>query len=211
MDPSRPATVVTSRVDAGVLQVLYRTSGLLTGREIARLAADISQPAVQASLARFVRHGLVTVESAGRAHLYALNREHLAMPAVELLVAMRSRLIDRLRAEVEAWNPAAVHVSLFGSVARGEGTTESDIDLLIVRPNGASADDQTWHRQVADLERAVEQWTGNRLAPVDVTLNDLAVMSQARRQLLADIRRDAVTVFGSPVGDVLPAERGGTR
>jgi predicted nucleotidyltransferase len=36
-----------------------------------------------------------------------------------------------------------MHASLFGSAARGDGVPESDIDLLIIRPERVDAEDAT--------------------------------------------------------------------
>ena len=38
-----------------------------------------------------------------------------------------------------------MHASLFGSAARGDGNTNSDLDLLLVRPKGEPEED--WEEQ----------------------------------------------------------------
>lgn len=53
------------------------------------------------------------------------------------------------------------HASLFGSVARGDGSVESDVDLLVVCPPRISADDPTWRAQLDTLAVDVYEWTGN--------------------------------------------------
>ena len=72
--------------------VLRRTTRPLTGREVARLARKGSEAGVRKALARLTRHGLVHVEEAGRASMHTLNREHLAVPALEVLATMRNEL-----------------------------------------------------------------------------------------------------------------------
>ncbi len=134
MNVGRPHTAVCPTLDSEVLNVLVGTTRPLTGREIARLAGRPSHSGVLDVLHRLAEHGLVERQEAGRALLFTLNREHLAASAVELLANMRHELFSRLRRAIENWEVAPSHVSLFGSAARGEGDTQSDIDLFVVSP-----------------------------------------------------------------------------
>lgn len=208
MDVSYPYLALLSRVSGATLHVLGRTTAPMTGRQIARLAGA-SQPAVQAALTHLVEHGLVDSQPAGRANLYALNREHIAIPAVEAALGMRATLVDRLRELVARWSasdPDLMHLSLFGSAARGDGDTHSDIDLFIVRRDSRDADDSTWRSRIVDLQNRVERWTGNRAAPIDVSWAELRQMSQGRARLLVDVRRDGIRVFGCPIDELLRQE-----
>jgi predicted nucleotidyltransferase len=153
-------------------------------------------------LDHLVDHGLVTVQPAGRANLYTLNRDHLAIPAVEAALGMRVTLADRIRQAVEAWHPAAIHLSIFGSMARGDGDIHSDIDLLIVRLD-ADVDDPQWRSQVALLQQDIERWTGNRAAPMDLSVADLKEMDRSNRPVLADIRKDGFLIHGREIDDLL--------
>ena len=139
MDLSRPWAPIRSPIDMEVLRVLRGTTRPLTGREVARLVRAGSQPTVNASLRRLSDEGLVHVEEAGNAYLYTFNREHLAAPAVELLADVRAELERRLRDEIAGWKIAPVHLSVFGSAARGDGDTRSDIDIFVVRPRDVPA------------------------------------------------------------------------
>ena len=123
-----------------------------------------SQPAVNAALRRLAEEGLVQAEEAGNAYLYTFNREHLAAPAVELLADIRRELERRLRAEIAEWTLAPVHVSIFGSAARGDGDVRSDIDVFVVRPTDVSEDNPRWREQLDRLSDHVYAWTGNRAA-----------------------------------------------
>lgn len=131
---SRPWALIRSPIDMEVLRVLRGTTRPLTGREVARLVHAGSQPAVNASLRRLSEEGLVDAEQAGNAYLHVLNREHLAAPAIELLADVRVELQRRLRNEIAGWQIAPTHLSMFGSAARGDGDTRSDIDIFVVRP-----------------------------------------------------------------------------
>ncbi len=134
-----------------IVLVLRGTTRPLTGREVSRLVRVGSQPAVNASLRRLAEEGVVRSEEAGNAYLYTFNREQLA--------DIRSELEQRLRAEIADWVIAPAHVSIFGSAARGDGDTRSDIDVFVVRPARVPEDEPTWRAQLERLSDHVYAWT----------------------------------------------------
>ena len=196
MDVSRPYTVLGPTLDTGVLSVLAGTTRPLTGREIARLLGRHSHSGVLDALNRLTEHGLVDREEAGRAFLFALNREHLAAPAAELLARMGGEFFDRLVDAIDSWEIKAVHVSLFGSLARGDGDTSSDIDLFIVRPDGAEREDARWREQLDLLARKVRRWTGNQAGIAEVGKSELPHLREREPPILSELRADAITVVG---------------
>lgn len=196
MDVARPYTAICPTLDSGVLSVLAGTTRPLTGREVARLAGRSSHSGVLNALERLVEHGVVDREEAGRALLFTLNREHLAAPAVDVLAHMRSELLDRLRSAVDSWEIAPVHVSLFGSAARGEGDTDSDIDLFIVRPKKVDSEDPRWREQLDLLARRVQRWTGNRLGIAEVGKAEIPRLRKDEPPILDELRADAITIAG---------------
>jgi predicted nucleotidyltransferase len=177
--------------------VLAGTTRPMTGRGIARLMGRTSHSVVLIALNRLADHGVVDREEAGRALLFTLNREHLAAPAVDLLVHMRSELFDRLRRAVDSWEITAVHVSLFGSFARGEGDTGSDIDLFVVRPKQVEREDPSWREQLDLLARQVQRWTGNPARIAEVGKEELPRLRKEEPPILAELRNDAITIAGS--------------
>lgn len=196
MDVARPYTAICPTLDSGVLSVLAGTTRPLTGREIARLVGRSSHSGVLNALERLVEHGLVDREEAGAALLFTLNREHLAAPAVDLLAQMRSELLNRLRGAVDSWEIQPVHVSLFGSAARGEGDTDSDIDLFVVRPKAIDSEDPRWREQLDLLARRVQRWTGNRLGISEVGKSDISRLRKDEPPILDELRADAITIAG---------------
>lgn len=194
MDWDDPTRSVIPTLDGAVLAVLAGTREGLTGREVHRRSRRGSQPAVQAALTRLEEQGVVVVERAGSSNVYVLNREHLAARVAEALAGLRSEFFRRLRSQVESWPVAPEAVSVFGSVARGEATTESDVDILVVI---ASEDDPAWDAQINDLATSVEAWTGNRASILRATLADLARLVQDERPVLGSLQADAIDVVGS--------------
>jgi len=205
MDVSHPIRGVIPTLDAPVLEVLAGTIRGLSGREVHRLAKSGSLTGVQLVLARMVTQGLVTAEEHPSVTLYAANREHLAWPAIEQLAGIRTRLLERMREIVAAWSIAPLHVSLFGSAARRDGDSESDIDVLIVRPDGVGEDDEAWESQVGALRAAVGSWTGNRCQSFVIDRVRLVAHLTAKDPLVANWLRDEVLIMGERLAAIIEA------
>ena len=203
MDLSRPWALIRSPIDTEVLLVLGGTTRPLTGREVARLVRAGSQPAVNTALRRLAEEGLVRAEEAGNAFLHTLNREHLGAPAVELLLGIRTELERRLRAELAEWEIAPTHVSIFGSAARGDGDTHSDIDFFVVRPAGVAEDDPGWREQLDRLFDHVHAWTGNHAALSEVSAADVRRLRSEHPPVVDELRRDAITLAGATPTELL--------
>ncbi len=186
-----------------MLVVLAGTTQPLTGRRVARLARRGSVAAVAKALGRLVSQGIVLRQEAPPASLYTLNRLHLAAPAVEALALIRTELLDRLRDAFSTWSTPPAHASLFGSVARGDGDVDSDIDLFIVRPAGVDAEDATWDAQLRDIGEAVLAWTGNHASIIDFAERDIRQAQEENPPILGDLRRDGIDLAGVPLRELL--------
>lgn len=203
MDLTRPYTAISSTLDPGVLTVLAGANRPLTGREIARLVGRASHSGVIAALERLVDQGIVNREEAGRAFLFTLNREHLAAPAVEVLADLREELLRRIRDTVEGWNVKARHLSLFGSAARGDGGTDSDVDLFVVRFRAIESQKPVWREQVDLLAWKVERWTGNPARIVEMDEREVAHLRKERPPVVDELLADAICLVGSDLSTLL--------
>ena len=197
MDLSQPLSSLVPSVDGDVLTVLARSQAPLTGRRVASLARRGSRPAVQAVLNRLVDHGVVHAQPAGPAVLYALNREHLLAGPVIAAVTTRDRLLTRLREHIEAWPVAALHTSLFGSTARGEAGPESDLDVVVIRPDHVVAGDPAWTGQLAELDEMVARWTGNSLSWFETDRAGLARGIREGEPVLDAVRSEGIHLTGT--------------
>jgi predicted nucleotidyltransferase len=195
MDVSKPFTAISSSVDVDVLVVLAGSTKPRSGRELARRAGR-SNTGVQHVLDRLVEHGLVNREEVGRTFIYELNRDHLLAPTVEQMAGVPSELIRRLREAIGAWEAPPVHASLFGSAARGDGDTGSDIDLLVVRPADLDPDDAAWRAQLDELADQVRRWTGNNAGIAEVSEGELPRLRKDRPPVVEAVSEDAVDLAG---------------
>jgi predicted nucleotidyltransferase len=195
MDLQHPLRLITPTLDGDVLALLAAGEVRLTGRQIGREIAA-SQEGVRRVLARLERQGIVLRERAGRAHLYRLNRDHLAAPCIERLAGMRVELMGRLKQAITTWAIPPVGVILFGSTARGDSDEGSDIDLLVVRPGATDPDDPRWRGQLTELQRLAAALTGNDARILEYRDDDLGRHRPAER-VVADAAAEGIVLFGS--------------
>lgn len=209
MDLSYPFHVIVPTLEGPVLTVLARTTRPLTGREIHRLAEVGSPGGVRLALTRLTRQGVVSAEERAGAVFYQANRDHLAWPAVKILAGLRRTMLDRIRHELRSWLITPLHASMFGSAARGDGDADSDVDILLVRPDELEEDEPTWSEQVDRLRNDVTTWTGNRCQPFQLDLSQLAAHVRAGDPLIDEWRRDAILLAGDDLRVVLQRIRAG--
>jgi predicted nucleotidyltransferase len=201
VDLSNPLAVITPTLDAAVLKALTATTGWATGAHVHRMADAGSDDGVRRVLARLVEQGIVVADQHAHATLYLLNRDHVAAEAIIALTRLRGVIIDRVTAALEDWSPQPVHASLFGSFARGEATTDSDIDVLVVVDPAADAD--TVEEAVDRLDADVRRWTGNAAHIVDRKPDALAVMVAGDDPLVRSWRADHIDLIGTKLLDLL--------
>ncbi|WP_354239267.1 nucleotidyltransferase domain-containing protein [Arthrobacter sp. UYEF20] len=149
----------------GVLYVLARADAEFTVPQIVKLLPERGSLAgVRKALNRLTEHGVVLERVAGRTHTYHLNREHLIADAVVAMATAKTQLADRIRREVSSWEFAPRAVKIFGSAARNEMRTDSDIDIFIALPN--DVDDDLAEERIAALAMKISAWTGNDARPL---------------------------------------------
>lgn len=179
----QPFGGVVPGVRGAVLATLLRTGAPVTGRQLhAMIKDDYSLSTVQEELRVLRQLGLITTETVGRAGLHRVNEDHVSVPHLRGLLDPISALIDTVRTSVDS---SAKSVILFGSVARGEATDTSDIDLVVVAP----AD---WAGRL-DLQDSVRSRLGNSCDVLVLTPDDFA---GTREPVVGEIIRDGIALIG---------------
>lgn len=127
--------VLGSPAPVRVLRILVGHRGGLGVSDIAR-RARLALPSTRAALRRLLDAEMVSGVGAGRSMVCALRPEHpLAGALNALFAAVRQQadaVIGAIRAAAGELQPPPLAVWLFGSVARGEDTPTSDVDIALV-------------------------------------------------------------------------------
>ena len=188
VDLSAPITDVIPGHRGVVLAVLLRLREPVTGRELAA-QAGVPPATARRIIDDLAEAGLVDLRPAGRAIGVRLNRQHLAVPALEQLAAMRALLIERLRASISAWCFPAAAAWMFGSAARGDGDRHSDIDLVVVALGEKS---DAWETQTGDLASLIRTSTGNDVQVLDYSKREFRKLVSVANPLIRSLREDGV-------------------
>lgn len=191
MDLGSPVLDIAPAVRGALLQALARLEQPITRRQLAA-AAGVAPGNASAVIEELIQSGLVSETVAGRSSMVVLNRSHLAAGPVLALAGLRGELIRRLRERLSAW-PDLHGAWLFGSVARGDASSDSDIDLLIVADDLQSRE---LHDRLSHLHADVRSWTGNDLQLVEHSPSSWRKLVRAKNPLIEQIRLDGIVLAG---------------
>lgn len=180
------STVVPS-LDGPVLSALASSNAPASLTVVHRRAGRGSKSGVRSVLLRLVEEGLVESVPGG----YRLNRDHVATPAVIQLTDLHGELLRRIRQCVDDSGVDVALVGLFGSAARRDGDSTSDIDVLIV------SDDEGLDALVDVLTERIPSWTGNPAQVIGRTSATLRALREAREPIIASWTEELLVVAGN--------------
>lgn len=186
------AVISPTGLDSQVFTVLTRTEQYLSVRQIHQLLPEEgSHQGVRACVARLVEQGVVLERITGRSLAYALNHDHLLIEPIQKIANAKAELIFRMNKIISEWSFQPHTAKIFGSAARNEMRTSSDIDLLIVVPESASEDDV--EDAVRRLAAQATLWTGNDVRPL--VYRSCEVQSA---RIFDSILDDSINIAGDP-------------
>lgn len=208
MDLSNPARAVMPSVHGAVLRALAHTDRPISGRALAELVGDqAGYRRVSQVLGQLVEAGVVLRESQPPAYLYRLNREHVAAEAIAILADLRARLMHRISNTVNSWKVQPVALWLFGSGARGDGNIDSDLDILVVRPDTVGDADPGWRHQLENLAANATAWSGNDCQLLEYSQRELAALVTRGERLVTELRAEAIVLAGKSPQEILRKKR----
>lgn len=145
-------TLFGTKARVALLRRLAREGVPLSARQLAELTG-LTHRAVVAALDPLVAEGIVCRRTAGPAYQYTLQRDHavvesLLLPALAAEESLPGLMTSEL---VTMLSPRAASIVLFGSAARGEHGTGSDVDVLVIP---ASTSDCEAVEALAEEDRA---------------------------------------------------------
>ena len=198
MNLTEPIRSVIPGAHGLILQAIAKTQKPLTARQVALLTeGGTTKRRANDVLQELTESGIVLRQDSAPSYLYSLNHDHVAAQGILELSTMRQRLLDRIEHRVAGWEHRAVAVFLFGSVAMGNATSRSDVDLLVVRPPHVIEDE--WEEQLSLLAEDVHRWSGNYCEILELTPQDLKADAESHGRLSADLHRHGRVLYGKKV------------
>lgn len=196
-----PVEALIPGAQGRVLAVLSETTAELNLRTVARLA-DVSPAQASRVLPALVELGLVERREVPPSSLFRLNHDNLAARFVLELARSRQTAVELIGVAAGDLPLPPVSVIIFGSFARREAGRNSDIDILVVRPDDVVEDDPTWVAGVDRFREQVRATTGNRVEIVEATRAEAREKLSGAGQLWRDIAVEGVVVLGATLDEL---------
>lgn len=146
--------------------------------------------AVQRELGRLLESGLIRQTTLGNQKHYQANRASPVFEELRSLVGKTLGIPTALQNALAALSPDLLFALLYGSIARGSGTSQSDIDLLLV------SDTLTLEQVYKALEPA-EKHLGRPVSPTLYTLSEFQRRLRDKNPFLTKLLAgETVTLVG---------------
>ncbi|TAM68369.1 MAG: nucleotidyltransferase domain-containing protein [Microbacteriaceae bacterium] len=202
MDLSHPEYAVLGEDRARVLHRLFVLAEPVSGRRIHQLSGVKTLRTTQRILDDLVSVGMVDMRSIGSANAYEANRDHVMWGPIEEVLAVpaatEQRITEILRDTID---DRAAGSALYGSFARGEAGTHSDIDLFIVWNEGVSEDVQA--DILHEVAERIRRLTGNQAQLFAITRPELERLIANDAPLIHSLRNDARRLTGVEIKRLL--------
>jgi uncharacterized protein len=132
-EPKAVADVLFGKGRGAILGLLYEHPDTsFYYRQLARELNGLSVGTIQRELDLLSQLGLIERSTVGKQVFYRANRSHPVFPELRALVAKTVGAIPILRSALAGLADPISVAFIFGSMARGEEKSESDIDLMVV-------------------------------------------------------------------------------
>lgn len=179
-------------------QSLMRTfSFLALHQEEEYGAADIAEfvgvtrPAIVQALGYLERDGLVTKRSVGKKRLYRIKTDNAYYPELRSIALKTLGGIETISKEIQD-DPAIHFAAVFGSFARGDEGTQSDIDVLFVIA------DKGWEEvdyRIASSMAGVSEQIARHVSPSIYRVSEFARLRREANPAIALILSSPMTVL----------------
>lgn len=194
-----------TRAKVAVLRAVTAQATPVSERELAR-RTRLTPRSVRVALDDLVALGVVHRREGGREHAIALNRAHELAASLEAVFAADAAFFLSLRRRLgeiarEHAGRELLQVALFGSVARAEERSDSDLDLLLIGRTSKAAE----HARDLYLDAAVglQAHFGVRVNPVAYGLASVRRGIASGQPPFPDLVRDSVVIHGPTLPDLL--------
>lgn len=189
MQLQNPLRTICPTLEADILLALSEGFRCTPGALVREHGVEASVSGVRRCLERLEEGGVVESSRRGNRVEYALNTDHLMAGLVLSASAAKEQFVRFLADRIACWSTPPLQVVLFGSAARGDMRPDSDIDLLVVVPDGAS--DEVLEA-VGDLAVEAYRLTGNDVRPMVYEASEVEPAP-----IFDSVLRDGVHVFGN--------------
>ena len=166
----------------------------MSARGVAR-EAGVNHQACAVALRKLEQLGAVSRMGSGRTQLLRLNVEsYLVLDLILPLLRKEGQWISTVhKAVVQSFEQSALTMTIFGSTARREDTTGSDLDVLVVVRN--ASDKNAVLRYAASRNSDFMKRFGMRCSLVVFTLAEVKSRIRKKDRLMENILKDGLDLL----------------
>jgi predicted nucleotidyltransferase len=121
--------------------------------------------AVERELSRLQRSGLISVERIGNQKHYRANHQSPIFEELQSLVLKTVALTEPLRRALQPYSDKIDAAFVYGSVAKGTDTAQSDIDLMVIG-------DELDYSELYTAAQNAENILGRKVSPIFLSPED---------------------------------------
>ena len=182
----------SSPASVSVLRELSKRNKGVTGRELSRLSG-LTPQAAHNTLNNLESLGIVKRDFAGRSHIFTLNRQHYLFKNVveNIFIAEENFRSDLFGKIVSSLKKVTEGIVLYGSVARRDETTESDLDICIITENKNEVENI-----ISGLRNELKESFGVSFAPYIISRTDFEKKYEKNKSPVKEIVAEGKVLYG---------------
>ena len=200
-------SVLNQKSQALVLRFLWKSRSEWSGREISR-QTGLSAPACHQALKQLDARGLALFRRVSNVHLYKINSdnylvEHVFAPLFETEAALPGQVLKTIKGFLAVYpeNKKLLSAVVFGSMATGRERLNSDMDLLVVTSDAASAGEL--EQRIQDLRTLVYKKFSIPLSPYIQPLAEIRAKLKKKLPLILRILKEGQSIYGKDLKELL--------
>ena len=187
--------VFGSKVKIKILRIMFRfPDKTFTGRELAGLTKEVSGMAVSKSVKDLISMNLVGLEHHGNSNLLKLNKNSYLFEHLKNLFLAEEATIIKLKEKIRR-HLNVQHIktaAIFGSIVKGVGGINSDIDLFII------TDNKKWTSETMEkLQKEINLEFGSVLMPYILTKEEFK--SKKNKPIIKNIIENNILIIGDKI------------
>lgn len=155
-------------------------------------STGMSHGTVHPSLNELLETRMIIQRKAGRSNLYKINKNHTLFNKIKELIDMEKNSLLDIAKEFTSNLPKnnISAIVLFGSVARGEFTEKSDIDILVVY------NDEKAKKQVRNLVDKILDIRDIHIVPIFLTQKEIEERIRKFDNFIITVINEGQVLFG---------------
>lgn len=186
--------VLDSPQKAILLELVLGRRGEFSISGLSRLSG-ISKASVSRIISDWENAGLVECMAEGRNKMVSVNRRFYLLPELKRMLGklkdFQRPLIEALRRSPSTKSPKVRAVVVFGSRARGDFTSKSDLDVLFV-----VSDKETMEGRIMEELAGLSGSLGVQLSPVVMSEKDFSGRLKAKDKFVSNILSEGKVIRG---------------